>query len=180
MSEFEYLAVFVAIIFGISLTHILAGAIRSIYRGSIDENQLVWTFFILLVLILNWWTAYSWNDQVVWSFDLFLIILLWATSHYIAAITLYPPEASGAGHPFEHRRNWFLWSFIAIAVLDVAQTAARGDAFSPWYYLPFVSHYALLAFIATLVQKPAFHRWLAWYFLISISAWSLIIRRFLV
>jgi hypothetical protein len=33
MSEFEYLAVFVSIIFGISVTHILAGAIRSIYRA---------------------------------------------------------------------------------------------------------------------------------------------------
>ena len=33
MSEFGYLAVFMSIIFGISTTHILAGVIRSIYRG---------------------------------------------------------------------------------------------------------------------------------------------------
>jgi hypothetical protein len=37
MSEFEYLAVFISIIFGISVTHILAGVVRSIYRG--EKNQ---------------------------------------------------------------------------------------------------------------------------------------------
>ncbi len=30
MSEFEYLAIFISIIFGLSLTHILAGTLRSI------------------------------------------------------------------------------------------------------------------------------------------------------
>jgi hypothetical protein len=39
MSEFEYLAVFVSMIFGSSVTHVLAGAIRSIYREQIDETR---------------------------------------------------------------------------------------------------------------------------------------------
>ena len=45
MSEFEYLAVIVSVIFGISVTHILAGVIRSIYRGQIDETHFVLTAF---------------------------------------------------------------------------------------------------------------------------------------
>jgi len=168
MSEFEYLAVFISIIFGISLTHILAGTIRSIYRKTAEESHLVWTVFML------------WHDQQTWSFDLFVIIVFWAIAHYLAAITLYPPEAAGSERPFEYRRNWFLWAWIGIALSDILQTAARGDVFSPWYYLPFVLHYVFLALIAIFLQKPALHRWLPWYFLVSMVVWSLIVRRFLV
>jgi hypothetical protein len=46
MSEFEYLAVFMSIIFGISTTHILSGVIRSIYRGQLDQ-----THFIVVALL---------------------------------------------------------------------------------------------------------------------------------
>lgn len=114
MSQFEYLAVFVAIIFGISVTHILAGLIRSIYRQQIEETHFVLTAFFFLVLILNWWTGYSWQSQEVWSYGQFLVIIIWSLAHYLAAITLYPPQAAGIEQPFEYRRNWFLWAFIGV------------------------------------------------------------------
>ncbi len=180
MNEFEYLAVFVSIIFGISLTHILAGAIRSVYRGEFDEIHLVLTAFLFFVMVLNWWTGFSWQSQEVWSFDLFLVIILWAVSHYLAAITLYPPQAAGIDRQFEYRRNWFLWAFIGVASTDILQTAARGDAFSPWFYLPFVLHYIALALLAVFVNRPSLHRWIAWYFLVSIAVWSFVVRRFLI
>ena len=63
MSEFEYLAVFVSIIFGISVTHVLAGVIRSFYRGQRDETHFVLSAFLFLVLILDWWTGIQWRDQ---------------------------------------------------------------------------------------------------------------------
>lgn len=65
MNEFEYLAVFISIIFGISLTHVLAGAIRSIYRRKTDQGHFVWTLYVFLLMILNWWTGFSWRDQQV-------------------------------------------------------------------------------------------------------------------
>jgi len=179
MSEFEYLAVFISIIFGISVTHILAGAIRSIYRGERDQTHFVLTAFFFLVLILNWWTGFSWHDQEVWSFDLFLIIVLWSVTHYLAAITLYPPQAAGIEQPFEYRRNWFLWAFIAVAATDILQTAARGDLFTPWFYLPFVLHYIAVSLLAIFVNKSNFHRWMSWYLFLSTATWSLLVRRFL-
>lgn len=180
MNEFEYLAVIVSIIFGISVTHILAGAIRTIYRGRVDETHLVLTAFFFLVLILNWWTGYQWHSQVLWSFDLFLIIIIWSVTHYIAAITLYPPQTAGNEYPIEYRRNWFLWAFIGIAVADIVQTAARGDVFTPWFYLPYVLHYIVLALLAIFINKPGAHRWIAWYLLIVTAIWSFAVRRFLI
>lgn len=180
MSEFEYLAVIISVIFGISLTHVLAGAVRSVYRKKTEPSHFGWTLFFFLLINLNWWTGFSWRDQQVWSFDLFVVIVLWATTHYVVAITLYPPIAAGSEQPFEFRRNWFLWTFIAVGFADILQTAARGRIFTPWYYLPFVSHYVLLAVAGTLVNKPAYHRWLPWYFLTSLTIWSFAVRKLLV
>jgi len=179
MSQFEYLAVFLSIIFGISVTHILAGAVRSIYRKRADETHIVMTAFFFLVLILNWWVGFKWHDHLNWSFGQFLIIILWAVTHYIAAITLYPPQTSGASQPLEFRRNWFLWAFAISASMDIVLTWARGELFTPPVYLPFVGHYIVLSLVAIAVNKAAFHRWMAWYFLIVMLTWSFVVRRFL-
>lgn len=179
MSEFEYLAVFVSIIFGISVTHILSGVVRSLYRNERDETHFVLTAFFFLVLILNWWTGIAWKDQVIWSLDRFMVIIVWSVTHYVAAITLYPPLSAGVEHPFEYRRTWFLWAFVAIASTDILQTTVRGDLFNPPVYLPFVLHYIVVAIATIVVNRPGFYRWMAWYMLLSTATWSFVVRRFM-
>ena len=179
MSEFEYLAVFVSIIFGISVTHILAGVIRAIYRGERDQTHLVLTAFFFLVLILDWWTGMSWRKQEVWTYELFLVIVVWSVSHYLAAITLYPPESQRSEHPFEYRRKWFFRAFIAVVATDIMQTAALGALFTPPIYLPFVLHFVVISLLAIFINKPAFHRGIAWYLFLVIAIWSFVVRRYL-
>jgi len=70
MSKFEFLAVFISIIFGLSLTHVLSGAMRSIYRGTFEQSHLVLTGFILIVLVLNWWMTFARSNQEIWTLDL--------------------------------------------------------------------------------------------------------------
>lgn len=179
MSQFEYLAVFVSIIFGIGVTHIMAGVMRSFYRGERDETHLVFSVWLFLVLVLNWWTSYRWVEFQAWSIDVFVIIIVWAVAHYVGAITLYPPLSAGVEQPFDYRRHWFMWAFVAICVTDIMQTWALGALFEPWTYLPFVSHMGVLALIAIFLHNDTFYRWLARYLLILMSAWAFIVRRFL-
>jgi hypothetical protein len=178
MSKFEFLAVFVSIIFGLSLTHVLSGAMRSIYQRTFEQTHLVLTSFILIVLVLNWWMTFAWSGQEIWTLDLFLVMITWAISHYVVAITLYPPDTPD-GPGFDDRRAWFFGAFVAVTIFDILQTAARGDLFSPWYYLPFVLHLTVLSAIAIFFKSPLFHKILAWYFLIIMVSWSLVVRRFL-
>ena len=63
--------------------------------------------------------------------------------------------------------------------MDIAQTAVRGDLFNPPSYLPFVSHYVVVAALALFVDKPLFHRVMAWYLLLTTIGWSFIVRLFL-
>jgi hypothetical protein len=179
MSEFEYLAVFISIIFGIGLTRLLTGLFRSIYSGIYDHTRIVLTVYMFYAMLLNWWTAFSWQSEQVWSFDLFLIIILWSVAHYLAAVALYPPRVTVTDGQSEYRINWVLWALISIVFADILQTGMRGDVFSPWYYLPYALHYVVLYLIAIFLKKEKLYRWLVWYFLASVVVWSLVVRRFM-
>ena len=180
MHEFEYLSVFLSLIFGISVTHILAGAIRSIYSREIDATRLVLTGFMFLVLILNWWTGFRWKDHEDWSSDIYLIIVFWATIHYVASITLYPPQVSGTRQALQYRNTWFFGAFTVLCLGDILQTAAMGNLFIPKAYLPFVLHFVVLCLAGIYLNKQKVYLFLAWYFLIIMTLWYLVVRRFLV
>jgi hypothetical protein len=178
MTEFEFLSVLISIIFGLGLTHILAGSVRYIFAGRATETQLVYSLFTLIVLVLNWWVSFTWRDHANWSFDEFLVLVLWSISHFLLAITLYPPDEVALA-AFESHRKWFLRSFIGMTLMDIAQTAMRGDLFNPWYYQIFVLHYTSIATAAIFIKSPVVQRVISWWFLFSIFAWSLVVRRFL-
>ena len=130
------------------------------------------------MLVLNWWVIFTWRGHADWSFEEFLVLVFWAISHYLLAITLYPPEESGYTDVEPHRR-WFLWAFVGMGLLDMGQTAMRGDLFRPWYYLPFVLQYMVIALIAIFVRSPIVQRIVSWWFLVSVVTWALVVRRFL-
>ena len=185
MNEFEFLAVFISIIVGLGVTHILDGLARIIHnRGQYQMSKLhiVWTLNVLLILLLNWWVLFLWADYPTWSFDIYLLLIAWGISLYMLAVILYPPDIK-AGDPyreiFEKNRNWLLGTFVVFVALDIAQTAVRGQLLEPRIYLPFVLHYAVLAGIGIPVANRRYQVFLAWYFLITLTLWCLIVRRLL-
>jgi hypothetical protein len=185
MSSFEFISILISIIIGLGVTNLLAGAGRAFYRrreNPIDEVHIVLTAATLLILILNWWVIFSWNIESHWSFEKFLVLNVWTISCYMLTVFLYPPDLSEAE---EHRdrflrnRTGYYSTFLAMCVLDITQTAIRGDIFHPIWYLPFVVQYAAFAGIALVVGRRGYDRFFAWYLLITVLAWSLIVRRYL-
>jgi membrane protease YdiL (CAAX protease family) len=53
MSEFEFLAVLLSIVFGLALTQALSGAIRLLYDDPIDDEQLAWALCIVAALMVK-------------------------------------------------------------------------------------------------------------------------------
>jgi hypothetical protein len=185
MNEFDFLAIFVSIILGLGVTHVLAGAGRAFYRRKqipIDEVHMVLTGATLLILVLNWWVFFFWQTRTQWTFEVFLILMAWTASFYMLAIFLYPADASDSHNYqeiFDRTRTGYCGSLIASVLLDILQTAIRGDLFHPLWYLPFVGHYAVLATVTMGLRNRRFDRFFAWYLLITLLAWSLIARRYL-
>jgi len=178
MTAFEFLSVLISILLGLGLTHVVGGLVRAIHLRQLQEVHVVYTAFTFMVLVLNWWTFFSWHDQALWRFDDFLLLIFWALSFYLLAVTLYPPSVESAPTHDTHHR-WFLWALCGACVLDIAQYAVRGELFTTRYYLPFVLQYIGFALLAIMVRSTVLRRAVAWWFLISIVVWSFVVRRFL-
>jgi len=185
VSPFEHLAVFLSLIFGLATTQLLAGIARSLHRRNIeklDDVQLVWSLVVLLILVLNWWVFFSWSAHPRWSFGPYTVLVLWAIAHYLLAVTLYEPDSDPHdrhNRMWEENRTWFLTTFAMMLLLDIAQAALRGALLQPVWYLPYVLHYFVLTLVALWFEPRAVQRWVGWYVLGSLVAWSFLIRRFL-
>lgn len=177
MSQFEFIAVFVSIIFGLSLTQILSGALHLAQHQQLQRMHLGWTLFVLYVLTINWWTFFPWSQHEVWAFEEFLIIVIWALAHYVMAIALYPRRLDN--YSFNEKRSAVMWAFLLASVSDMAQTAARGAFFDPWYYAPFVLFLMACTAIGLLTKRDALHEFIPWFLVVAMLIWSFVVRRLL-
>ena len=186
MSSFEFISILMSIVIGLGVTNLLAGLGRAFYRRRetpMDEVHIVMTAGTLLLLILQWWVTFKWNTETHWTFDHYLALIIWAVSMYLLTVFLYPPDLSEAEEHqarFERNRSGFYSSFIVMCLLDIVQAAIHGDLFHPIWYLPYASQYALLAGGGLCARRRGYDRFFAWYLLITLLVWSLVVRRFLV
>jgi hypothetical protein len=186
MSSFEFIAALMSIIIGLGVTNLLAGAARAFYRrreNPLDEVHIVLTIATLLLLVLQWWVTFRWNTEVNWTFDKFLVLTAWTVALYLLTVFLYPPDLSEEEEHkgrFERNRAGYYSIFIAMCFLDIAQTVVHGELFEPIWYVPFVGQYALLAGGGLIAGRRGYDRFFAWYQLVTLLAWALVVRRFLV
>jgi hypothetical protein len=179
MSEFEFLAVLLSIVFGLALTHVLSGAIRLLYDDPIDDEWLAWALCVVTALVVNWWGFFRWSDTEAWTFSAYAFLMLWATAHYALAASLFP-QTLGAEIDKERGHGIFLVAFVIAMLLDVAEGVVRQDVFRTPLYLPFMAHWTLLL-LYRLIARPrrAVSRGIAWYMFLSILVWALLARRLL-
>jgi hypothetical protein len=74
---FEYLGVLIAVILGLSLTHLLRGLSKLIHmRRTVKPYwvQIVWTVNILIYVLAVWWGMFWWNKLQAWSIEEFFAI----------------------------------------------------------------------------------------------------------
>jgi hypothetical protein len=111
------------------------------------------------------------------------VLIVWTITLYMLTVFLYPPDLSEAEEHqgrFERNRSGYYSTFIAMCLLDIAQTAVHGDLFHPVWYVRFVSQYAVLAAGGLIAHRPGYDQFFAWYQLITLLVWALVVRRFLV
>ena len=186
MSSFEFIVTLMSIVMGLGVTNLLAGAGRAFYRrqkNPIDEVHIVLTAATLLLLVLQWWVTFKWNSDLAWSFDKFLVLIVWTIAIYMLTVFLYPPDLSEEEEHqarFERNRTGYYTTFLIMCLLDIVQTAIRGELAQPIWYVPFVGQYALIAGGGIYARRRGYDRFFAWYLLITLLVWSLAVRRYLV
>jgi len=170
MSLFEYLSVFLSVIMGLGVTHILAGLSKTIhYRRSLKLSWVhtLWAINILIYIVIIWWGMFWWSKQVNWSFFEFLLLLLYAIALFLAASLLFPWDFSSDFDfevHFNETRVWFFAVFSFAWCLDIPETvlkAEEGVRALPQIYLAMIAVQLSLAAIAMFWSSLRYHKFYA-------------------
>jgi len=175
MDKFEFIAILVSIVFGVAITNLLSGILRSYFKRDLSNTRLAWSLAVGMVLVANWWGFFRWSDNPEWTFPQFLFLVFWSTTHYLLAVSIYPYEFLDE-YSEEMQRKFLLWAILVVLVADVTENAVRGELFSPWYYPVFMASLGVLS-IAPLVWKSQLvMRTAGWIFFVAVISWMTIVR----
>lgn len=182
MTDFEFLSVFISIIIGFGLTHLLGGLGHAYHFrriSKLDAVHVAWTVAVFFVLVLNWWVFLLWRNLSSWTFTTFFTIIMWTTSMYVMALALYPPRLGkdvDYRQMFEANRTWFLATFTSMCLLDLLVTYMREQAIPELTYLAFVGHYAVITALGIAVRNRYYDLVAACYIAGTMALWSFGVR----
>ena len=178
MSKFEFIVVLLSIIFGLGLANLLSGMLQAFLRRELTDTRLAWSVVVGNLLLVDWWLLFRWSDHVEWRYHEFLYLVIWATVHYLLAVSLYPYKFL-TEYSEELQRKFVLASVMAAAVLDVGENYVRGNLFDPWYYLLMILYVLILAALPLVIPKPSVMRTSGWILAVSLLVWSVLVRSML-
>jgi hypothetical protein len=170
MTLFEYLSVFLSVIMGLGVTHILVGLSKTIhYRGSVVFSWVhtLWAFNILIYIVIIWWGMFWWSKQVEWSFFQFLLLLLYGITLFLAASLLFPWDMPGDFDfkvHFSETRTWFFSVFFFAWCLDIPETLLKAEERVrdlPQVYVGMVVIQLCLSALAIFWSSMAYHKFYA-------------------
>lgn len=178
MTQFEFIAVLLSIIFGLGLTNLLSGLLQAFFKRELTDTRLAWSIVVGILLLVDWWLLFGWSDHTPWRFHEFLYLVAWSTVHYLMAVSLFPYKFL-TEYSEELQRKFLLSSVLTMAAMDVGEKVIRGVLFEPWYYLVMIAWIALLTVLPLAIAKPQVMRTCGWIMAVSIIGWSVVARSLL-
>jgi len=164
MTAFEYIAVLVSIIVGLSLTHLLGGIGRIIGnpgRAKVYWVHLVWSLYSFVYLVAFWWWEFQLSTIEVWTVQLYLFLVLYALLLYLICVVLYPRESPEDFREYFHlRRGWFFGLWIVVYLVDIQDTVLKGPAHLAGLgveYWATVAVFIALFLVAVVSRNERFH-----------------------
>lgn len=55
MSNFEFIAVLLSIMFALAIANLLSGMLQAFLKGELTDTRLAWSILVGNVLLLDWW-----------------------------------------------------------------------------------------------------------------------------
>ena len=128
MSLFEHLSVFISIILGLAVVHLLGGLsliLDARVRARLYWVHLGWTFNLLFLTVLVWIGNFLIADVTIFSIWHFLNLVLYAMFIYLMTGLLYP---IGGSEVTDFRQHFFAnrVRFCAVGLAFVATDAIDG------------------------------------------------------
>ena len=162
MTQFEFIAIVISVILGLSIAKLVSGiadSIRAIKSRSFYWIHGVWIINILILVAGFWWGSYGWSLKEDWNFLNFLLILLFTINLYLLSDFLIPKESISEVDIkayFSENRKMFFGILIFTLVVDIFETsllASTGIRNFPKEYPYVILLLIVLSFIGFLSSK---------------------------
>jgi hypothetical protein len=88
--------------------------------------------FLLLHLIIIWWSRWDLRDTLQWNFLQLLLSLTAPVLIFILASLIFPEKVNARIHFFRHRRIFFSLLTVILIVDILHETIVEGTAFFSW------------------------------------------------
>jgi hypothetical protein len=132
---FPHVRIVMGTVIGLGITRLLmgvAGLVQHPGRAKISLLHLLWSFSILVELILFWWWEFALYEVTDWSFGIFAFLIFYAITLFLMAALLFPDKLDDyAGYEdfFLKRRHWFFGVFGLTFLLDIVDTLIKGEPY---------------------------------------------------
>ncbi len=92
MSTFEYLSVFISIVIGLAVVHVLRGLVQLLGQAESKPYWIHtgWILYLIYWLPFFWWFTLDWQEQQTWVFPLFFFVVLYSMLVYVLCVVLIP------------------------------------------------------------------------------------------
>ena len=181
MDPYEYLTVFVSVILGLAVVHLLSGValiLDTRVRESLDWIHAVWTANVFITTLLVWWFNFGLTAVTEWTLPHFVNLVAYSVVLYLMAGLLYPVQGDEVvdfrAH-FEANRPRFFAVCLAFQVVDFADAAlerqALGTDWVPLHLLSIVG-FAGAFVIAIRSSNRSYHGVLAIAWLLVCLSWG--------
>jgi hypothetical protein len=181
MNSFEYLIALVSIIAGLGLTRALSGLAEVVHAGGerrVSGVHIAWTGSVLLWLVAFWWFTFLLGSVDSWTPPLLLFVLLYGAVLYFLIALLYPRNLEAQTDLFAYflaNRRWFFGTFVALGVLDLADTWLKfrltGDLPPMLPYSLLMISWISLGILGAVSASRPFHRIFAYSWLGVMGLW---------
>ncbi|MET6998066.1 hypothetical protein [Chitinophaga defluvii] len=187
MEAFSHVKVVIGIMLGLSIRHLLNGAIKFIQHPGRSKPywiHLLWSFYVFLLLIHFWWWEIHLSAIKHWTFPAYFFIVIYIGIYYTLCALLYPDdvkEYDGFEAYYYSRKNWFFGVLAICFLADFVDTWIKGNDYFLMQQLEYpirnIAH-IILCLVAMKVNNKTFHAWLV--ILAILYELSFILRLFMV
>ncbi len=164
---FDHVKTIIAIILGLSITHLLKGAVAFIEHPKLIKPywvHLCWCGYLLLLIIHFWWWEAELRQVQHWNFAEYLFLFCYISIYYILCVLLMPGsigEYKGYDEYFFSRKKWFFSTLGLCFLLDFVDTFIKGKEYYHSHYnweypIRNITHIAL-CIVAMYTRNRAFH-----------------------
>ncbi len=131
---FLHIRVVMGIILGLSITTLLRGLASIIehpQRRGCSLLHVCWVAWALVSLVTFWWWEFRLGEVHHWTFGIYLFVISYCAVWYFLCTLLFPDdvrEYGSLGNYLLQRRRWFFAVIGLLTLLDLGDTAIKGQS----------------------------------------------------